>query len=349
MTENVPENANQGCVGIHSESAGKASGCAGCPNQSACASGVPTPPDSAPQSIRERLRNVKHKILVLSGKGGVGKSTIACQFAFSLAQKGFQVGLLDIDITGPSVPRMLGLLGQEVHQSAGGWSPVYVGDNLGVMSIGFMLPNLDDAIIWRGPKKSGIIKQFLMDVEWGDLDYLIIDTPPGTSDEHISVVQYMKEADLDGAVVVTTPQEVALMDVRKELNFCRKTNVRVLGVIENMSALERPIREVKFLDTSGIDATEIVKKVLQTHAPQALDYLIQTQVFPSTNGGAKAMADAFQVPFLGRLPLDPNMTNACEDGISFVEAFPTSSASASFQTIVNSMCSAHLRSFRTLY
>lgn len=146
-------------------------------------------PRVAPQSIRERLRNVKHKILVLSGKGGVGKSTIACQFAFSLAQKGFQVGLLDIDITGPSVPRMLGLLGQEVHQSAGGWSPVYVGDNLGVMSIGFMLPNLDDAIIWRGPKKSGIIKQFLMDVEWGDLDYLIIDTPPGTSDEHISVVQ----------------------------------------------------------------------------------------------------------------------------------------------------------------
>jgi Mrp family chromosome partitioning ATPase len=143
----------------------------------------------AVSDVRQRLANVKHKLLVLSGKGGVGKSTVACQLAFALAGQGFQVGLLDVDITGPSVPRMLGLLGHEVHQSAAGWSPVYVDDNLGVMSIGFMLPNADDAIIWRGPKKSGIIKQFLVDVQWGDLDYLIIDTPPGTSDEHISIVQ----------------------------------------------------------------------------------------------------------------------------------------------------------------
>lgn len=143
----------------------------------------------AVSDVKQRLAGVKHKLLVLSGKGGVGKSTVACQLAFALAGKGFQVGLLDVDITGPSVPRMLGLLGQEVHQSAAGWSPVYVDDNLGVMSIGFMLPNADDAIIWRGPKKSGIIKQFLVDVQWGELDYLIIDTPPGTSDEHISIVQ----------------------------------------------------------------------------------------------------------------------------------------------------------------
>lgn len=143
----------------------------------------------AVSEVKQRLAGVKHKLLVLSGKGGVGKSTVACQLAFALAGKGYQVGLLDVDITGPSVPRMLGLLGQEVHQSAAGWSPVYVDDNLGVMSIGFMLPNADDAIIWRGPKKSGIIKQFLVDVQWGELDYLIIDTPPGTSDEHISIVQ----------------------------------------------------------------------------------------------------------------------------------------------------------------
>lgn len=144
---------------------------------------------TAVSDVKQRLAGVKHKLLVLSGKGGVGKSTVACQLAFALASKGYQVGLLDVDITGPSVPRMLGLLGQEVHQSAAGWSPVYVDDNLGVMSIGFMLPNADDAIIWRGPKKSGIIKQFLVDVQWGELDYLIIDTPPGTSDEHISIVQ----------------------------------------------------------------------------------------------------------------------------------------------------------------
>jgi Mrp family chromosome partitioning ATPase len=261
MATSAPANANESCVGPQSEQAGKVDGCAGCPNQSLCASGAARQPDPAVSDVKQRLAGVKHKLLVLSGKGGVGKSTVACQLAFALAAKGFQVGLLDVDITGPSVPRMLGLLGQEVHQSAAGWSPVYVDDNLGVMSIGFMLPNADDAIIWRGPKKSGIIKQFLVDVQWGELDYLIIDTPPGTSDEHISIVQYMKEADLDGAVVVTTPQEVALSDVRKELNFCHKTNINVLGVVENMSGVQRPLSDVKFVGADGNDETAAFMKV----------------------------------------------------------------------------------------
>ena len=125
---------------------------------------------------------------------------------------------------------VLGLVGHEVHQSASGWSPVYVDDNLGVMSIGFMLPSKDDAIIWRGPRKNGLIKQFLTDVVWNELDYLIIDTPPGTSDEHISIVQYLKSANIDGAVVITTPQEVSMADVRKELNFCKKTGEKILNV-----------------------------------------------------------------------------------------------------------------------
>jgi Mrp family chromosome partitioning ATPase len=123
----------------------------------------------------------------------------------------------------------------QVHQSAEGWSPVYVDDNLGVMSIGFMLPSADDAVIWRGPRKNGLIKQFLTDVVWNELDYLIIDTPPGTSDEHISIVQYLKSTDVDGAVVITTPQEVSMADVRKELNFCKKTGIPVLGIVENMA------------------------------------------------------------------------------------------------------------------
>ena len=122
-----------------------------------------------------------------------------------------------------------------MHQSAEGWSPVYVDDNLGVMSIGFMLPSADDAVIWRGPRKNGLIKQFLTDVVWNELDYLIIDTPPGTSDEHISIVQYLKSTNVDGAIVVTTPQEVSMADVRKELNFCKKTGIPVLGIVENMA------------------------------------------------------------------------------------------------------------------
>ena len=219
--------ANDECVGPSSERAGTASGCDGCPNQKACAAGEGRKEDPDLMLIAQRLKDVKHKVLVLSGKGGVGKSTMACQLAFALAADGLRVGLLDVDICGPSVPQMLGLRGATVHQSASGWSPVYVtqeaalgggaGDEmadddveLGVMSIGFMLPKEDDAVIWRGPRKNGLIKQFLTDVEWGALDYLLVDTPPGTSDEHISLVQYLAKAlgPDDGALIVSTPQEV---------------------------------------------------------------------------------------------------------------------------------------------
>ncbi len=259
-----PPNANSGCVGPSSESAGKADSCAGCPNQSACASGKANEVDPALEHLNARMASIKHKILVLSGKGGVGKSTFSAQLAFTLASKGFQVGLLDVDICGPSIPRMLGLVGQEVHQSASGWSPVYVDDNLAVMSIGFMLPSSDDAVIWRGPRKNALIKQFLTDVVWEDLDYLIVDTPPGTSDEHISIVQYLKSTNVDGAVVVTTPQEVSMADVRKELNFCKKTGINVLGVVENMASISLSLREdtefeVRFVSPTGEDHTDAVK------------------------------------------------------------------------------------------
>jgi Mrp family chromosome partitioning ATPase len=221
MLQPIPSTTK--CVGPSSDNAGKAESCAGCPNQQSCASGEAKVVDNSSVQIQNRMASVKHKILVLSGKGGVGKSTFAAQLAFSLAMEGKQVGLLDIDICGPSIPRMLGLVGHEVHQSASGWSPVYVQDNLAVMSVGFMLPSKDDAVIWRGPRKNGLIKQFLTDVVWSELDYLIVDTPPGTSDEHISIVQYLKSCNVDGAVIVTTPQEVSMADVRKEINFCRKT------------------------------------------------------------------------------------------------------------------------------
>lgn len=222
-SSSVPDNANADCPGgPGAANAGKASACEGCPNQATCATGGGVAAvDPGAAAVALSLAHVKHIVLVLSGKGGVGKSTFSAQLAFTLASRGASVGLLDVDICGPSVPRMLGLTGSRVHNSASGWSPVWLNENLGVMSVGFMLPEEDDAVIWRGPKKNGLIRQFLSDVEWGELDFLIVDTPPGTSDEHISIAQLLKgSTNLAGAVVVTTPQEVALADVRKELSFC---------------------------------------------------------------------------------------------------------------------------------
>jgi Mrp family chromosome partitioning ATPase len=287
-----PADAPESCPGVQSEAAGKAAGCAGCPNQAACASGEAKKADPAVSEIHVRLRDVRRKILVLSGKGGVGKSTVSAQLSFGLAARSMDVGLLDVDICGPSVPRMLGIQGQEVHQSSEGWSPIYVDEHLGVMSIGFLLPNPDDAIIWRGPRKNGIIKQFLSDVNWGKLDALIVDTPPGTSDEHLSIVQYLAEATIDGAVIVTTPQEVSLMDVRKEINFCKKVGIRVIGVVENMSGF-----------------------VCQ-HCGN------EERIFAPSTGGAKAMCEQTGVPFLGRVPLDGRVAQAGDAGLPLSQLNP---------------------------
>lgn len=286
----VPEDAATGCPGVEADTAGKADSCAGCPNQAACASGEAANkgPDPDVLAIARRLKTaVKHKILVLSGKGGVGKSTVAAQLSLALsANHSLDVGLLDVDVCGPSAPQMLGVSDEEVRMSNSGWSPVYVEENLGVMSIGFMLPTKDDAIIWRGVRKTGLIKQFLRDVDWGELDYLIVDAPPGTSDEHISLVQMLAESNVDGALIVTTPQEVSLIDVRKEINFCRKSGTRVLGVVENMAGF-----------------------VCQ-HCQGCTDIF-----FPSS-GGAERMCKEMDVPYLGKIPLDPSISRAGELGRS---------------------------------
>eukprot|EP01133_Synstelium_polycarpum_P001490 gene1490-1731_t len=163
------------CPGTESENAGKSDACNGCPNQKICAD-APKGPDPDMQLIEERMQSVKHKILVLSGKGGVGKSTFSSQLSFGLATDAdTQVGLLDIDICGPSIPKIMGLEGEQIHTSSQGWDPVYVEDNLAVMSVGFLLDSEEEAVIWRGPKKNGLIKQFLKDVFWGELDYLIME------------------------------------------------------------------------------------------------------------------------------------------------------------------------------
>ena len=254
------------------------------------------------------MENVQHKILILSGKGGVGKSTVSTQLTHALAMRDHQVGLLDVDICGPSVPRIMGLKGEGVRKSNLGWEPVYVEDNLAVMSIGFLLPDPDAAVIWRGPKKNGMIKQFLKDVYWDQLDYLLVDTPPGTSDEHLSITTYLNETGVDGAIIVTTPQEVALLDVRKEINFCRRTGVKILGVVENMAGFICP-------SCKG-----------------------ESQIFAPTTGGAEAMAKEMEVPFLGRLPLDPALMKACEEGKSFFEAADEGSKTLeSLKTVIDAL------------
>jgi Mrp family chromosome partitioning ATPase len=215
-----------------------------------CAS-LPKGPDPDLPLLQSRLATIKHKILVLSGKGGVGKSTFTSALAFALAaDEQVQVGVMDIDITGPSLPRIMGVDGEQIHESSTGWTPIYVRENLALISTAFLLPTPDTPIIWRGPKKNGMIKQFIKDVDWDELDFLVIDTPPGTSDEHLSISTFLRQAatqaeeatggGADGALIVTTPQEVALLDVRKELDFCRKAGVRVLGIVENMSGFVCP-------------------------------------------------------------------------------------------------------------
>ncbi|KAA8531504.1 hypothetical protein F0562_006142 [Nyssa sinensis] len=315
----IPENANEHCPGTQSESAGKSDACEGCPNQEVCAT-APKGPDPDLVAIAERMATVKHKILVLSGKGGVGKSTFSAQLSFALSAMDFQVGLLDIDICGPSIPKMLGLEGQEIHQSNLGWSPVYVESNLGVMSIGFMLPHPDEAVIWRGPRKNGIIKQFLKDVYWGELDFLVVDAPPGTSDEHISIVQFLQATGIDGAIIVTTPQQVSLIDVRKEVSFCKKVGLEVLGVVENMSGLCQQLSDFKFSRVTETgectDVTEWVMEYMRQRAPEMLNLLACSDVFDSSAGGAAKMCNDMGVPFLGKVPLDPQLCKAAEEGRS---------------------------------
>ncbi len=295
------------CPGPESNLAGQGDACAGCPNQKICAT-TPKGPDPDIPLITARLAGIKHKILVLSGKGGVGKSTFTTMLAHAYASDSENmVGIMDTDICGPSIPKMMGVEAETIHVSNAGWSPVWVADNLGVMSVQFMLPNRDDAVIWRGPKKNGLIKQFLKDVEWGELDYLIVDTPPGTSDEHLSVNSFLKESGIDGAMVVTTPQEVSLLDVRKEIDFCRKAGIRVLGLVENMSGFVCP---------------------KCTH---------ESQIFKATTGGGRQLCQEMDIPFLGAVPLDPRIGMACDFGESFMDGFPDSPACKALRGVVRKL------------
>ena len=275
----MSENKNQSC------GAGDGSSCSSCASGgsggSCSAAGASQRPEE--EAVRRRLARVRHKLVVLSGKGGVGKSTVAVNLAVALSARGQRVGLLDADIHGPSIPTMVRADVEAGGTPEGSLEPARAGA-LKMISIGYLLRDSDEALIWRGPMKMSVLRQFLGDVEWGELDWLIIDSPPGTGDEPLSICQLID--DLDGAVVVTTPQAVAAIDVRKSITFCRALELPVLGVIENMSGFVCP------------SCGEL------------------TEVFGS--GAGEAIARDFGVPLLAKIPMDPALRVACDDGMPFI-------------------------------
>ena len=260
------------------------------------------------QTLARRMCQIDYKILVLSGKGGVGKSTVAANLATALSQAGKRVGLLDIDVHGPSIPKMMGVETRQVQGTEEEILPVKVSDNLAVMSLGFLLPTRGEPVIWRGPRKHGVIRQFLQDVAWGTLDYLVVDSPPGTGDEPMSIVQLVGSP--AGAIIVTTPQEVAISDVRRCVAFCNEMSLPVVGILENMSGLECP------------------------RCGERIDLF--------KRGGGMALALEMDVPCLGQIPIDPEVVMTGDAGIPLLRDGPQSPAGKAFSAFVNSILTGNL-------
>lgn len=255
------------------------------------------------KELKKVLSKIKYKLMVMSGKGGVGKTSVSVNLGIALANRGFKVGIMDVDLHGPDVPRMLGLKGDvTASKNAPKLAPLAYSDNLKVISMECFMPNKDDAVIWRGPLKHSAINQFITDIDWGDLDFLIIDSPPGTGDEPLSVAQIIPDAK---AIIVTTPQEVALADVRKSINFCKKINKEMVGLIENMSGYVCP------------------------HCGETAD------LFGS--GGGEATAKQFNITFLGKIPFDPNLVKAGDAGTSYQDENQEAVAAKVFGAIADKL------------
>lgn len=250
--------------------------------------------------ITKNMKNIEHKIIIMSNKGGVGKTTVAVNLAFSLVSYGNAVGLIDADIHGPNVPKMLGMEDKAIIVEKNHLLPVFVpiGRGIKVMSMAFLI-NKDSPVIWRGPIKMSIIDQFLSDVEWGQLDYLIVDLPPGTGDEPLSIVHRIPS--IDGAIIVTTPQEIALLDARKAVTFAKCVKIPVIGIVENMSGMLCP------------------------HCGKEIDLF--------KIGGGERAAEELDVPFLGRIPIDPRIVVAEDSGKPFVLQHRDTPAGKSFELI----------------
>lgn len=252
-------------------SCGKSAACSGCAS-------APTPVETAKnRAIAERLRGIRNTLFIVSGKGGVGKSAVTANLAVALANNGLKVGILDVDMHGPSIPTILGIDDRLTPKDEETLVPPRYQDKIAVVSMDSLLSDRDTAIIWRGPKKTAAIRQFISSVAWGNLDVLLIDSPPGTGDEHLAVLQAIPEA---RCVMVTTPQEISLADVRKALHFLERVHANLLGLVENMSGLSCP------------------------HCGGAIDLF--------SSGGGEALAKSRNIPFLGRIPIDPAMLVAAD-------------------------------------
>ena len=251
------------------------------------------------EKLKQNMSQIQHKILVLSNKGGVGKSLVAVNLVCSLSEKGFKVGILDADLHGPSVAKMLGFEGRKLQGSSEGIIPMRISPNLIAISMAFLIETSDAPLIWRGPLKMMALKQFLGEVEWGALDYLIVDSPPGTGDEPLSICQLIPE--LEGGIIVTTPQKVALLDSRKCINFLKNLNIPILGVIENMSGLKCP------------------------HCGKNIN------LFKS--GGGEKVALEFNIPFLGKIPIDINLVESSDEGKPYILQYKNSETAQVFNKI----------------
>ena len=253
-------------------------------------------------SVKASLEKIKNKFIVLSGKGGVGKTSTSVNLAIALARKGFKVGIMDVDLHGPDVPRMLGLKGMLDLSKNNKLNPMSYSENLKAVSIESLIASKDDAIIWRGPLKYSAIQQFIGEVEWGELDFLIIDSPPGTGDEPLTVAQTISDAK---AIIVTTPQEVSLADVRKSISFCKTLKMEIFGLVENMSGFACP------------------------HCNETIDLF-------GTGGGEKTAREA-GIRFLGRIPFDQNVVACGDNGASFQEKYADSQVTRAFADIAESI------------
>jgi len=261
-----------------------------------------TPQSDRDIAVKEALGRIRHKFIVMSGKGGVGKTSTSVNIALALANRGHRVGIMDVDLHGPDVPRMLGLTGMLDLGADRKLRPMAHSKNLSAVSIESLTPTKDEAIIWRGPIKFSAIQQFIADVEWGHLDFLLIDAPPGTGDEPLTVAQTISDAK---AIIVTTPQEVSLADVRKSINFCKTVHMEIFGLVENMSGFSCP------------------------HCQSVLELF-------GTGGGEKTAAAA-GIPFLGRIPFDSQMVACGDAGVSYQDQNQNSPVSRAFDAIAAGM------------